>query len=83
MNEINEKYCFKGEDGQYSVIKNSQQVFNLKDDCNTEAFTDEINALMTNECDIKPFIMPVGTLNTMPNFNIEGYSSNMIDFMMP
>lgn len=84
LNEIYEKYCFKGEDGQYCWFDdNSNTIFNLKEGCDVDKLNEEIKALFEYECEITPFVMSMNTWETLPNFQIDGGDSGAIDFLLP
>ncbi|GEM_PF-3801351 len=83
INEINEKYCFKDEDGEYCKIVDGNVLFNLKDGCDVDAFNKEMNDTMTNECEITPFVLNESVWESLPNFRIDGCSLDAIDFLLP
>lgn len=82
-NEIYDKYCNKNEDGWYFRVEDNGLFFNLKEGCDVDKFNEEMNTLLTNECEINPFVMPTSTLESLPNFKIDGCNSDMIDFLLP
>lgn len=81
--EINEKYCFKDEDGQYCKLIDGNIIFNIKEDCDVAEFDKEMNALMELESDFTPFVLSENVWETLPNFQVEGFSSDAIDFLLP
>ena len=81
--EVYAKYCNKGEDGLFFKLEGDQITFNIKDESEVENFDKELNELMTNECEIEPYVMSMEIFDTLPNVNIEGYDIYMIDYMLP
>lgn len=81
--EIYDKHCNKDENEQYYRIEDNAIIFSLKEDCKVDNFNDEMNKLLTNECEVNPFVMPMSTLESLPNFKIDGCNSDMIDFLLP
>ncbi len=81
--EIYKEYCYKDENDQYCRFEDNTTIFNLKEDCNVEKFNEEMSALMTNECEVNPFVMSMKVWETLPNFQIDGHDSSTIDFLLP
>ena len=83
INDIYDKYCFKGEDEAYCKFVDGNVVFNLKEGCDTDAFNKDLSDTMTNECEITPFILNESVWESLPNFRIDGFSLDAIDFLLP
>lgn len=56
-NDICQRYCFEGKDGEYYTIDGEDYKYNVKEDCDVGQFNEEFNALLNLECGIKPYVM--------------------------
>lgn len=81
-NELYNRYCFKGEDGLYYRFEDQKVIFNIKEE-NMNEFGEQIQALMTNDCEFEPFIMQESLFESLPNFDISETEYDSIGFLLP
>ena len=82
-NDICQRYCFEGTDGEYYTFDGEDYKYNVKEDCNSSEFDEEFNALLNLECGIKPYVMSDEAFGHFWEIGLEKGDVEMIKNFLP